>query len=70
MKLPQAWKIHPVISIAHLEQYPQGNDPYEQPTPDQPGPIQSRAKTSMKLEELSQNPRTQQNQAKSGRNAW
>ena len=40
LDIPLNWKIHPVVSIAHLE--PASNqqlDPYNRPRPDHPGPV-------------------------------
>ena len=36
---PDYSRIHPVLSIEHLEPAPEGHDPYERPTPDHPGPV-------------------------------
>jgi hypothetical protein len=40
LDLPETWRIHPVISIAHLKRYPPNQDPFGRPAPDKPGPIQ------------------------------
>ena len=34
LALPRHWKIHPVISVEHIEPVPQGEDPYNRPTDD------------------------------------
>lgn len=38
LELPPIWKMHPVVSIAHLETYPKENDPYHRLHPE-PGPV-------------------------------
>ncbi|KAI0992711.1 hypothetical protein K3495_g15474 [Podosphaera aphanis] len=40
LKLPNHWRIHPVISVAHLESVPSPyEDPYNRPRPKEPGPV-------------------------------
>ena len=40
LDLPDHWKIHPVISVEHLEPAPAPSaDPFERPTPDHPPAI-------------------------------
>ena len=34
LALPRHWKIHPVISVEHIEPVPKGKDPYSRPTDD------------------------------------
>lgn len=36
LELPPKWRIHPIISIAHLEPAPTAKDPFNQPFQDQP----------------------------------
>ena len=36
LRLPDYWRIHPVISVAMLEPAPPGNNPYDRPVPDHP----------------------------------
>ncbi|GFG11394.1 hypothetical protein IFM61392_06891 [Aspergillus lentulus] len=50
--IPSTWKIHPVVSIAHLEQYPQGDDPFNRPAPDQPAPIQVEGQDEYEVERI------------------
>jgi hypothetical protein len=33
LALPPAWKIHPMVSIEHLEPHPAGNDPFDRDLP-------------------------------------
>lgn len=40
IELPPAWKIHPVISVAHLSPAAKGRDPYERPIPDAREPVE------------------------------
>ena len=41
LQLPVAWKIHPVISVAHLEPATDPNtDPYKRPRPEQPPAVE------------------------------
>ena len=40
LQLPAHWKIHQVISVAHLEPAPKGSDPYQRTAkPSNPGPV-------------------------------
>ena len=39
LDLPPTMQIHPVISIAHLEPLPSGEDPFQRPRPDNPPPV-------------------------------
>jgi hypothetical protein len=41
LDLPPRWKIHPVISIAHLVPAPDGDDPFERPVADPQEPIEN-----------------------------
>jgi len=36
VEFPEHWRIHPVISVVHLEPAPTPNDPYERERPDHP----------------------------------
>jgi hypothetical protein len=42
LDLPPRWRIHPVISIAHLELAPPGEDPFNRPKPDVQEPVEER----------------------------
>ena len=37
LEIPSHWRIHPVISVAHLE--PKKKDPFQRPMPTNPGPV-------------------------------
>lgn len=40
IKIPESWKIHPIISIAQLEPAPRDKDPYDrEPKYPKPGPV-------------------------------
>ena len=40
LKLPSAMKIHPVVSVTHLEPAPHGDDPFNRPKDDPPPPVE------------------------------
>jgi hypothetical protein len=39
LDLPKHYRIHPVVSIAHLEPAAKGHDPFKRPQPDHPPPV-------------------------------
>nr|OMP83046.1 Retrovirus-related Pol polyprotein from transposon gypsy [Diplodia seriata] len=39
LQIPSEWRIHPVISVAHLEPAPRGKDPYGRNEYPEPGPV-------------------------------
>ena len=40
LDIPRNWKIHPVVSVAHLEPATtQDMDPFRRPRPNHPGPV-------------------------------
>ena len=40
LDIPSTWKIHPVVSVTHLEPAPEGEDPYER-EPAEPRPVET-----------------------------
>ncbi|KAF7115228.1 hypothetical protein CNMCM5793_001655 [Aspergillus hiratsukae] len=52
LDLPETWRIHPVISVEHLEQYPPDQDPSGRPAPDKPGPIQVEGQGEYEIEKI------------------
>jgi hypothetical protein len=40
LELPSNMKIHPIISVAHLEPLPPGKDPFDRPHDDHPPPVE------------------------------
>jgi hypothetical protein len=40
LEIPSNWRIHPVISITHLEPAPHGKDPYDRKDNDHPPPLE------------------------------
>jgi hypothetical protein len=45
LDIPKHWKVHPVISMEHVEPVPDGDDPYERPTPEVIEPIPTEGDT-------------------------
>ena len=41
LQLPDAWKIHDVISVANLEPAPKGEDPFSRPGINETAPVEN-----------------------------
>ena len=39
LDIPGHWRVHPVFSVAQLEPWPAGKDPFDRPLPDQPDSV-------------------------------
>jgi hypothetical protein len=48
LNLPSNSRIHLVISVAQLEPAPKGDDPFNRPRPDNPGPVHTNGDTETK----------------------